>query len=279
LGEKKKLQEFPVIDSNTRLLVVSPHPDDEILIGCGIIQRVVSERGQVKIVFLTNGDASDGTVMYEHKYPNLYSENFLKIGIKRMEEALKVGLLLGLDGESLIFLGFPDRGLKRTLNDYYSPETSGFYSSIRTKVNYVPYDGAYKVHQPYSGENLYTDLTEIVKDFSPNMVITTHQNDTHKDHKVAAILMERLKKEFDFKWLLLTSVVHFPRNLKVKNDGKFFLPKKFEGSEWVVFNLNKTEIDKKRNLIKLYKSQYRKLADRLLFRRFLSNHEVFEIDG
>ena len=53
----------------TRLLVLSPHPDDETLGAAGLIRRVVKAGGTVRVVLLTSGDAfaegvetSDGIV-------------------------------------------------------------------------------------------------------------------------------------------------------------------------------------------------------------------------
>jgi len=45
-----------IILHDTRLLIFSPHPDDESLRAAGLIQRVLKEGGKVKVVFMTNGD-------------------------------------------------------------------------------------------------------------------------------------------------------------------------------------------------------------------------------
>ncbi|HEY6894435.1 MAG TPA: PIG-L family deacetylase, partial [Rhodanobacteraceae bacterium] len=41
----------------TRLLVVSPHPDDGSLGGAGLMLRVLSRGGSVRVVHVTSGDA------------------------------------------------------------------------------------------------------------------------------------------------------------------------------------------------------------------------------
>ena len=46
----------PLISHNTRLMVFSPHPDDESLGAGGLIQRVLAAGGKVRVVFMTNGD-------------------------------------------------------------------------------------------------------------------------------------------------------------------------------------------------------------------------------
>ena len=61
-------QELPPLDAATSLLVVAPHPDDETLCCAGIIQRVVHAGGQVSIVWITSGDASElDMLLIEHR--------------------------------------------------------------------------------------------------------------------------------------------------------------------------------------------------------------------
>src|SRR5436309_73025 len=51
----------------TRLLVVAPHPDDEVLAAGGLIHHVVSIGGQVRVVYLTDGDGfPEGVAAEEH---------------------------------------------------------------------------------------------------------------------------------------------------------------------------------------------------------------------
>ena len=50
---------LPDFGPSTSLLVVAPHPDDELLCCAGVIQRVVQSGGRVSIVWVTSGDASE----------------------------------------------------------------------------------------------------------------------------------------------------------------------------------------------------------------------------
>ena len=45
-----------LLSAETRLMVFAPHPDDESLGAGGLIQRVLNSGGQVRVVFMTNGD-------------------------------------------------------------------------------------------------------------------------------------------------------------------------------------------------------------------------------
>src|SRR5260221_12065756 len=42
------------VDMDTRLLIVSPHPDDEVLAAGGLMQRLGAAHGTVRVVYLTD---------------------------------------------------------------------------------------------------------------------------------------------------------------------------------------------------------------------------------
>src|SRR5437763_13071541 len=46
---------FPLPDA-TRLMLVAPHPDDDMLGAGGLMQRVLETGGTVRVVYLTDGD-------------------------------------------------------------------------------------------------------------------------------------------------------------------------------------------------------------------------------
>jgi len=47
---------LPPLDERVRMLVVSPHPDDESLAVGGLIQAVLAAGGAVDVLLLTDGD-------------------------------------------------------------------------------------------------------------------------------------------------------------------------------------------------------------------------------
>lgn len=56
----------PLISRATRLMVFSPHPDDETLGAGGLIQRVLKSGGRVKVVFMTSGEGyAEGVEMQD----------------------------------------------------------------------------------------------------------------------------------------------------------------------------------------------------------------------
>jgi hypothetical protein len=70
------------------VLVIAPHPDDDIITSSGVIVRALRRGEQVHVVYLTNGDLL-GT----------------DIGLVRQGEAVAGEGVLGVGENSLIFLG------------------------------------------------------------------------------------------------------------------------------------------------------------------------------
>lgn len=79
--------------SGHKLLVIAPHPDDEVL-GCGgLIKRVKDAGGKVYILFLTVGETSE------------YSKNGFSTSDERLAEIEKVAKFLKYNDYSIAFPG------------------------------------------------------------------------------------------------------------------------------------------------------------------------------
>lgn len=89
----------PEIQINGSTLIVSPHPDDEV-IGCGgLISRLVEEGNSPYIVFMTGGGASHKTCC------NLSEEEIIKNRRILTRESLGI---LGVKEDHIYELNFPD---------------------------------------------------------------------------------------------------------------------------------------------------------------------------
>lgn len=82
------------LNKDTKLLVIAPHPDDEV-IGCGgLISRVKAQGGQVYVLYMTVGTARDFT--------NGGSTSSAK---KRISEIKRVATLLDINAWRIAFSG------------------------------------------------------------------------------------------------------------------------------------------------------------------------------
>src|SRR5690606_24617802 len=96
--------------AHASILVIAPHPDDDILLAAGVIKRAIGHE-EVTVVFMTNGDVGG-----------------VAQGLLRQGEAVAAQVQqLGNDEDNLIFLGYPDGSLK-TLYDSYTSSSSQFFT-------------------------------------------------------------------------------------------------------------------------------------------------------
>ena len=167
-----------------RLLVVAPHPDDDVLGSGGLLQQAVAAGSAVRIIYLTNGDHNQVAFkIYTHSL-HLRPREYIALGERRRLEAIRATGLCGLKPEQLIFLGYPDWGTLRIWRDFWEP--GDIFTSDATRSSSVPYLTAYSYGQTYNPENITADLTAIIRDFKPTRVFVTHPADTNPDHRAAA---------------------------------------------------------------------------------------------
>lgn len=116
--------------TSDKVLIVAPHPDDEVL-GCsGLIQRLLNEGKQVDVAILSGGGKS-------HAGCCEIDESTL-IGSRR-NLSRKAVEILGLPLENLHFLDYPDGSIV-----FDCPETDRLKKLIETlqpKVIFVPHKG------------------------------------------------------------------------------------------------------------------------------------------
>jgi LmbE family N-acetylglucosaminyl deacetylase len=169
-----------IINSNDRILVFAPHPDDEVLGAGGVIQRAVSMHLPIKIVFFTYGDSNQWSFLLYRKHPVVFPGAVKTMGLVRHDEAVNASRILGVGAKDLVFLGYPDFG---TLNIwYYHWDQRPPYRSIMTRVTSVPYKDAFRFGAPYKGEEIVRDLRSILKDFKPTKIFVSHPADHNGDH-------------------------------------------------------------------------------------------------
>jgi len=270
------LDKFPEIDSTDRILILAPHVDDEILSSAGLIQRAKTIGGQVKVVYLTNGDNNIFSLIGEDKNLKISPTEFIQLGEKRMQEALMATQVLGLANADLIFLGFPDGGLSAMLSKFYD----SVYTSQGTKFSYNPYSGTYKKEQTYTGANLVADLEEIITDFNPTIIIAPHPRDTHSDHWATFQFLQKTLAETNFTGKIFAYLIHYrayPPEKKLAMNEFLYPPKKlFSQKGWVSFDLTTEEIDKKLEAINQNKSQINALKVSDFLHSFVKRNEIFE---
>jgi LmbE family N-acetylglucosaminyl deacetylase len=167
--------------ADDRVLVLVPHPDDEVLGAGGVIQRALASKAQVKIVFLTYGDYNVWSFTVFKKRPVFLPSGLRAMGQVRRGEAIKADKILGVSSDDLIFLGYPDHG---TMNIWcYNWDNARPFRSRLTKARGVPYKNAYNANAPYTGDSIVTDIKHILSQYRPTQIFVTNSLDENVDHR------------------------------------------------------------------------------------------------
>ncbi|MCX5681998.1 MAG: PIG-L family deacetylase, partial [Candidatus Omnitrophica bacterium] len=271
-------QNEAALQIHDRILVLAPHPDDEIL-GCGgIIQRAVKMNIPVKVVFLTYGDNNQWSFLVYRKHFVFMPKAVRSMGLIRREEAITASAALGLSSDNLIFLGYPDF---KTLNIWYAywGKTRPAVRSMLTKVWAVPYENAFHPGAPYKGEEILGDLEKIIRSFKPTKIFVSHPADFNADHKSFYLFTRVALWDLagDVKATIHPYLVHY-KNWPLPRGYHPLLPlappecyKK--QIDWKINVLTQDEIKLNRLAIQKHRSQYSSTAAYLL--TFIRSPELF----
>ena len=85
---KQPITELEPFKKDDRVLICSPHPDDETICCGGVIQQALAAGAKVKVVYLTNGDANELAFIVYEKRLTFKKGEFLHMGEVRMQEAI-----------------------------------------------------------------------------------------------------------------------------------------------------------------------------------------------
>lgn len=189
MGARVALAPAAPLGSATRLLVFSPHPDDEVL-GCGgSMAQVVRAGGAVRVVYMTSGDAFRVAVERSKRRVSVKPADFIAFGELRQQESIGALRELGIGAEAASFLGYPDRGLMPLWLRNWAPDAR--FRSRYTRVSASPYDRGHASHRGYCGAHVMADVLAAMDAFEPTDVLVTHPSDDHQDHVAASAFVAR----------------------------------------------------------------------------------------
>lgn len=270
---------FPEISSSDRILIFAPHPDDESLGTGGIIQKALEKNASVQVVMMTNGDDMN-TTSFKYFLKSINNSNYNgSIGDLRYNETLKATSALGLSKNNIIFLGYPDNGLKSMLetnwdNDHLFKRTTG-----SNQYNHSPYSFSYEKNAPYSGSNVVKNIVQIMNDYKPTIIIYPDDNDDHTDHFATGVFVKYAALQTGYNDQNYTYLVHkgssWPSPLLYQPTLGICFPCEFSAfdAHWFNSSLSTSEVTIKEKAIRSHKSQYFLMKDILL--SFVRTDEVF----
>lgn len=267
------------IKSSDRIIIFSPHPDDETLANSAIIRNAVKKNATILIVMMTNGDA----------YPPEYLNAFLKsknntnykgnIGELRHNEVLNAIKVLGLNESNIIFLGYPDSGLKELLLNNWDYNHLFKKSTGSNTFDHSPYVFSYEKNAPYCGANVAKNLDQIMDSFKPNIIFIPDDGDDHQDHWATSAFVRYVAVENGYNSDMYNFLVHkgisWPDPFKYSPDDELLPPDEiFElDAKWMKASLNKADEILKEDAVKSHESQIYGTKD--LLESFIRTNEFF----
>jgi LmbE family N-acetylglucosaminyl deacetylase len=264
-------------DSQDRILVLAPHPDDEVLGSGGIIQRAVQMKLPLRIVFFTYGDSNEWSFLVYRKHPVLLPKAVKGMGLVRYKEALEAAKILGVSPGQLTFLGYPDFRTLEIWCCHWGDRPPA--ESMFTRVKAVPYPNAFRPGAPYKGEEITDELTAIIREFRPTKIFVSHPADHNSDHKslylfLRVVLWDLEKEVNPAMYPYLVHYRHWPTPRGYHPDDKLAPPQLFEQkTQWESFDLDPAEIERKHDALEKHKSQYEVNKRYLL--SFVRSNEIF----
>lgn len=276
------------VGKGLRVIVFAPHPDDETLAAGGLMQRVVDRGGEVRVVFVTNGDGYPEAVRRQLGHAPRSSQDFIDYGKQRHDEALQALCELGVPPEDAVFLGFPDDGIDDLLKEHWSKLMP--YTSPYTRLRCAGYKESFKRWVVYAGVNLKEEIAKIIEDFCPDWIILPDPRDYHPDHCATGIFvleaLHQLNQEGDVvlrNLEILTYLVHFkdyPASVtwmqETRRSGLFMSPTGcaiLSSTEWLELPLTEEDLRGKELALAAHQSQHQMLGG--FFKDFSNPVEIF----
>ena len=121
---------LPSLSLSSRVVILAPHPDDEVMGGGGLIQRLIQQGNPPHVVILTGGGKS-------HAGCCGIEEDLLTA--ERRSAARRILSNLGLPESHLHLLDFPDGGISPTCPEM--EQLSALVSEIAPESVFIPHHG------------------------------------------------------------------------------------------------------------------------------------------
>jgi LmbE family N-acetylglucosaminyl deacetylase len=265
------------LQSDDRILILAPHPDDETIATGGIIQKAVAMGLPIHVAFLTYGDNNETSFMLYRKRPTLKAEAVQGMGLVRHDEAVAATGVLGLQPDQLTFLGYPDFRTLVIWTEHWGDVEPCESMFTRTKV--VPYPNALRPGTPYRSEEILADVKTVLRDFKPTKVFVSHPGDHNPDHQslylYTRIALWDLASEMQP--ALYPFLVHHPEWPAPEGyhpERASQPPDRLTGEGvWLTNPLSQDQVERKHKAVQEHKSQWR-LGHKLL-ESFMRTNELF----
>jgi LmbE family N-acetylglucosaminyl deacetylase len=267
---------FPPIKSSDRILIISPHPDDESLATAGIIKEASDKNANVLVVEMTSGENMDQSNYQKYLNKTKKLKQNKNIGEMRQIEVKNALKSLGIDQKSIIFLGYPDGSLKSLFEEYWSYDNLLTVSKDSSKTEHSPYNSTYEINAPYCGANVAKNLVQIINDYQPTIIIYPDGGDYHPDHFGTSAFVKYAIIRTNYTGKCFTYLVHYPNWPSppyLSPLSNLSYPNIANDTEWKILPLDSKDKKAKQRAIEAYKSQL--IVNNTYYYSFVRTNELY----
>ena len=265
------------VPQHTRLLVLSPHPDDGVIAAGGLMERVLATGGTVKVVYVTAGDGFEIAAQDFYHRRTLSHAYYQEYAYTRYQETKNALGSLGIGEQNISWLGFPDGGTNAMWNASWA--TSAAYTSPYSGFDKTAYSFSYHADQLYNAANAVEDLQQIINAYQPTMVVMPGVFDLHPDHNTVyrmgtvAVLNSTDPHAAIYYYIVHHGFWPTPQGL---HEDTYLVPpadviRLFP--HWQSLDLSTQEVAGKKNALERYRSQMITIGDFIL--SYVRQNEIF----
>jgi len=195
------------------VVILAPHPDDEV-IGCaGIIMQALARGARVTVVAITSGDGFPAAAAgVAHKpVDQIGPDDFLALSRFRQMQSRTAFGILGGKADDLVLLGYPDGELGNLYNSTDNKVISQQFTRKDETYALIQKDYHTSMHgkpAPYRRSSVLTDLVELLTTLRPTEIYVTDETDGHIDHRAAFWFVRDAAKQVGYTGAFYTYLVH-----------------------------------------------------------------------
>jgi len=214
----------PAFTKADRILIFSPHPDDESLSCGGSVAEAIAAGAQVYICWMCAGDgfALDADLLKDrHQLPDTTSSGLMyDLGVMRLQEARNAGAVLGVPADHLFLMGYGDSTLTQMFTYPDSLVTSGY-----TLKNKGPYANTISFNQDYRGTNVQSHVHTLIDSLNPTIVYAPAPLDSNYDHQATSFFVIKALQSMGQLHLMRNYIVHGgDYNISIANISEYPIP-------------------------------------------------------
>jgi LmbE family N-acetylglucosaminyl deacetylase len=225
-----------------------------------LIQQAQEQGLPVKVVFFTNGDYNETSFALYRKEITLDSTEALRLGETRREEALAAQGILGVKPEQVTFLGYPDGGGLEIFEKHWGESQP--YRALLSGLTSVAYTFTQSPNAPFKGESIVADIKQVVSEFQPTKIITSHPGDLHPDHQTLPLYLQVALWELENQvqpevYHFITHYGRWPQPRGYQPEHPLEPPAQYDvDNRWHILPITEEQREKKLQALQAHKTQW-----------------------